>query len=265
MNLSARILVLEEVRMKKVMIFSIMLLLPAAALASPLDDCSAQIKYGAPSYGGVLLCRKGYVLSYNTAHKTADWVAYHLTREKMHGNIPRTNDFRPDPDLASDQQAELADYSHSGYTRGQMTPATSMRWSARAMSESFLLTNVAPQKKGMNKGIWKFLEQKVRDWVNSRGELYIVTGSIYKNRHPDSIGSDHVAVPDAFYKVVFDPVRVDAIAFIIPNRKEKSSDLPRFITSVDKVEKETGFDFLSNLDDDVESLIEARVDPFWIR
>jgi endonuclease G len=119
--------------------------------------------------------------------------------------------------------------------------------------------------KGMNSGIWKFLEQKVRDWVNSRGELYIVTGCIYGTPNPKTIGPNHVAVPTAFFKVVFDPIRVDAIAFIIPNHKEDSSDLPKFITSVDKVEQETGLDFLSELDDGVESLIEARADPFWIR
>lgn len=251
--------------MKRLVLFITVLLFSASVQASPLNDCKAQIEYGAPSYGGVLLCREGYVLSYNTARKTADWVAYHLTREEMRGNIPRTNDFRPDPDLAPDQQAEVKDYSHSGYARGQLVPAASMRWNTRAMSESFLLSSVAPQAKEMSSGIWKFLEQKVRDWVNSRGELYVVTGCIYGTSNPKTIGPNHVAVPTAFYKVVFDPIRVDAIAFIIPNRKEESSDLPKFITSVSKVEQETGLDFLSELDDGVESLIEAKADPFWIR
>lgn len=251
--------------MKRLALFAAYLLFSVAAQASPLDDCSAQIKFGPPSYGGVLLCRLGYVLSYNTVHKTADWVAYHLTREQVGGNIPRTNDFRPDPDLAPDQQAEVADYAHSGYDRGQMAPAASMRWDTRAMSESFLLTNMAPRIPAMNDGIWKFLEQKVRDWVNSRGELYVVTGAIYDTPNPKTIGPNHVGVPTAFYKVVFDPIRVDAIAFIIPNRKEEATDLPKFITSVDKVEQVAGLDFLPELDDDVESLIEAGVDPFWIR
>ena len=251
--------------MKRLLIFTTLILASGAAHASALDSCQEQIKYGPPSYGGVLLCRLGYLLSYNTAHKTANWVAYHLTREKMHGNIPRTNDFRPDPDLAPDQQAEIADYRHSNYVRGQLVPAASMRWSARAMSESFLLSSTAPREPKMDNGIWKALSQKVRDWVNSRGELYVVDGNIYDTSTPKTIGPDHVAVPSAFFKVIFDPVQVDAIAFIIPNHQEKPSDLPKFIASVDKVEQETKLNFLPGLDNSVSSLIESRTDSFWLR
>jgi endonuclease G, mitochondrial len=181
------------------------------------------------------------------------------------GTVPRSNDFRPDPDLAPDQQAQVSDYSHSGYIPGQLLPAASMRWSARAMSESFLLSNTAPRTDSMNNGIWNTLEQKVRDRVDSRGKLYVVSGNIYNSSNPKTIGPDHVAVPSAFYKVIFDPIQVDTIAFIIPNRKESPLDLPKFITSVNKVEQETGLDFLPNIDDPVESLIEARISPFWIR
>jgi len=251
--------------MRKLLFLIVTLLIPTTAQATALDSCQAQIKYGAPSLSGVLLCREGYMLSYNTAHKTADWIAYHLTRKDMHGNIPRTNDFRPDPDLAADQQAQLADYDHSKYTHGQLVPAASMRWDARAMSESFLLSSTAPFSKQMYKGIWSTLEQKVRDWVNSRGELYVVTGNIYDSPEPKTIGPDYVAVPSAFFKVIFDPVRVDAIAFIIPNRKENPSDLPRFITTVDNVEKVTGLNLMSKLNDAVKLVVEARAPIFWTR
>lgn len=251
--------------MKRLLIFVAFILTATTAQASALESCQSQVLYGAPSNSGLLLCRLGYLVSYNTAHKTADWVAYHLTRKDMHGNIPRTNDLRPDPDLSSGQRAHVSDYKHSDYIPGQLAPAGSMRWSKRAMSESFLLSNTAPRKKAMNDGIWKVLEQKVRDWVDSRGELYVVTGNIYDSSHPRTIGSDEVAVPSAFYKVIFDPIHVEAIAFIIPNRKENASDLPKFITSVRKVEQETGLNFLSNLDDSVESLLETQRSPFWVQ
>jgi endonuclease G len=126
------------------------------------------------------------------------------------------------------------------------------------MSESFLLSNVAPQGPRFNRGIWRVLEKKVRDWTTQRGELYVVTGPIYV-WEIETIGPDQVAVPSYFYKVIFDPVRIEAIAFILPNQKLNSDALPAFIVSVDQVEAETGLDFFPEIEDSVEDLIEARI------
>ena len=62
--------------------------------------------------------------------------------------------------------------------------------------------------------------------------------------------------PTHFYKVVFDSVGMDAIAFIVPHRKISKSGLSAFIVSVDEVELRSGFDFNSLLDDAVEDDIE---------
>lgn len=235
-----------------------------AAHAAGLSGCEDQVKYGAPSHQGVLLCRLGYAVSYDTSRKVPAWVAYHLTAEHMAGTHPRSNDFRPDPDLAEGERSELKDYKGSGYDRGHMAPAGSMKWSARAMSESFLLSNMAPQVgAGFNRGIWRKLEEDVRTWTEERGELYVVTGPIYQDGGIKTIGPDHVAVPTAFYKVIFDPVRVEAIAFILPNTSTPSSQLPNFIVSVDEVEAETGLDFLPKLNDNIEAVVEQSVAAVW--
>jgi len=235
------------------------LYIPTAS-ATGLLGCEEHVKYGVPSHSQVLLCRLGYALSHDGDKKVPIWVAYHLTKEHMAGTHPRSDDFRPDPDLEPGQRAELADYKNSGYDRGHMAPAADMKWDARAMTESFLLSNMTPQVGiGFNRGIWAVLEEKIRDWTIARGELYVVTGPIFAPSGDKRIGTNKVAVPTHFYQVVFDPVRVEAIAFILPNKKLKSDTLPTYITSVDEVEKETGLDFLSELEDSVENLIEAVV------
>ena len=177
----------------------------------------------------------------------------------MLGIYPRSNNFRPDPDLPQGERAELKDYRRSGYDRGHMAPAAAMKWDQQAMSESFLLSNVAPQGPRFNRGIWRVLEKKVRDWTTQRGELYVVTGPIYVWNETETIGPDQVSIPTHFYKVIFDPVRIEAIAFILPNQKLNSDDLPTFIVSVDQVEAETGLDFFSEIEDNVEDLVEAMV------
>lgn len=235
------------------------LLFHAVVFAGPLDSCQEYVKYGTPGDKGVLLCRTGYALAHNPVRKTPDWVAEHLTREKASASLPRSNDFRPDPDLEPGQRAELSDYKGSGYDRGHMAPAGDMRWNQDAMSESFLLSNMAPQiGPGMNRGIWKELEGDARDWAIKRGEVYIFTGPIYAGASPGkTIGSNDVAVPTHFYKIIFDPVRVEAIAFIMPNRSLKTKDLPTYIVSVDQVESETGLDFLSNISEQTQGLVES--------
>jgi len=243
-----------------VLALAIAALWPFHTHADGLTGCEEHLKYGAPSHQPVLLCRLGYALSFDINRKVPAWVAYHLTAAHMAGNLPRSNNFRPDPDLTEGERAELKDYKGSGYDRGHMAPAGSMRWSARTMSESFLLSNMAPQVGvGFNRGIWKKLEGDVRNWTEARGELYVVTRPIYRGTNIKTIGPDHVAVPSSFYKVIVDPVRVEAIAFILPNKSEPSSQLPTFITSVDRVEAETGLDFLPELSDDVENMVEAKV------
>lgn len=240
-------------------------LIPAMAHASALGDCSNQIKYGAPSNSGTLLCRLAYVESYDGANKTPGWVAYHLTKMEIHGNFLRTRNFHPDPELSKSNSSNPSDYQHSTYIPGQMVPARDMIWSARAVEESYLLSSVAPMNRSMANSIWAALQQKVRNLVQSRGELYIAVGPIYASQTPKTIGRDHVAVPSGFFEVIFDPVRVDAIAFIIPNHAEPSQDLPKFVTSINSIEKKTGLNFLPNLDSNVKTIVESTVSPFWLQ
>lgn len=54
---------------------------------------------------------------------------------------------------------------------------------------------------------------------------------------------------------------METIAFILPNKKNPVNQLSTFITSVDAVEAKTGLDFLAEIEDTVENLIEAHVQP----
>ncbi len=225
------------------------------------DFCPQHTRYGLPSTGPTLLCRTGYALSHNSRRKVPDWVAYHVSRQKLsYGKVPRSNDFRADTDLPPGRRAELSDYRGSGYDRGHMAPAAVMKWSRQAMSESFLLSNIAPQVgPGFNRGIWRILEKRVRQWAWQRGDLYVITGPAYLGGRPKTLGKNSVAVPSHYYKIIFDPVRVEAIAFLLPNRRLPSSSLPQFLTSIDKIEQVTGLDFLNKLDDRVEVLVERSI------
>jgi len=214
------------------------------AFAGPLDDCKDLAKFGLPGSSGDLLCRKGYLLAHSPELKTPIWVIEHLESDKLNGTVDRTNDFKPDPDLEKGKRAELADYEGSGYQRGHMAPAENMSWDEQAMHQSFLLSNMVPQNGPMNGGIWGVLESKARKWASDRKSAYVFTGPVYADNY-ETIGKNKVAVPNKLFKIVFDPERKEAIAFIMANQKLKSADMPQYIVTIRDIEKVTGLDFLS--------------------
>ena len=206
----------------------------------------------------VIVKHLGYTLSYNEKHEQANWVAYELTAAETHKTVNRTNDFRPDMDVKTGS-ATNEDYQGSGYDRGHLAPAADMSWSAQAMEESFFYSNMSPQVPGFNRGIWKKLEEQVRQWAIENKDIYVVTGPILENNLP-SIGSEKVSVPRYYFKVILDYTEPElkGIGFILPNA---SSSLPltSFAVSIDSVERKTGIDFFPALADEQERTIEKNI------
>ena len=235
-------------------------LLSSLAYGAPFDNCEEYIKYGVPGETGDPLCRKGFALAHHGERKTAVWVAEHLTKEKVAGRLQRSDNFVPDPDLPPGKRAEVSDYKGSNYDRGHMAPSGDMRWDMEAMRQSFYLSNVTPQVgPAMNRGIWKQLEENVRTWASQRGELYVYTGPIYASEEPlIVIGPNKVAAPTHFYKVIFDPVRVESIAFIMPNTELRTEDMPDYIVTVSEVEQVTGLNFLGNINEVIRAIVKSQ-------
>lgn len=206
----------------------------------------------------VVIKHTGYSLSFNDRYKLANWVAYDLTKEETLGSSERTNKFIPDP-LVSTGTATDEDYLNSGYDRGHLAPAGDMTWSSTAMAESFYYSNMSPQNKSFNRGIWKKLESLVRKWAEEYDEVYIVTGPILTSNLP-TIGIHKVAVPKYFYKVILDYTEpeIKGIGFIIPNEKSLEP-LQNFAITIDSVEKVTGIDFFPQLPDEQEKVIESTI------
>jgi endonuclease G len=254
----------EGIMFKKsrVVFFAVICLIASTSYlyAGPLEDCAEYAKLGVPGQQGERLCRKGYLLSHSSENKTPYWVIEHLTAEKANANaVQRYNKFQPDPDIEKGRHAELSDYKGSGYDRGHMAPSADMKWDEQAMIECFYLSNMVPQVgKGMNQGIWKELEEKVRKWAIARGELFIFTGPVYDGGVKETIGKNKVAVPSHLYKIVYDPKEKEAIAFFMPNEPIKTSEMPLYMVTIRDLEEKTGLDFLSALDKQMQDSIETK-------
>jgi endonuclease G len=66
-------------------------------------------------------------------------------------------------------------------------------------------------------------------------------------------------VPEAFFMIVVDESegRVRAQCFLFP-QEAVSSQLDTYLTTIDEIERRTGLDFLSELPDDAEEMLEKR-------
>ena len=207
-----------------------------------------------------ILYRTGYTTSYNKDTRLPNWVAWCLTAEHTAGKYKRPGKaFHEDTDVPEPRAVDW-DYYNSGYDRGHMCPAADNKWSADAMYESFLFTNMCPQNHILNVGDWNEMENQCRRWAREYGEVYIVCGPILLKQKHKTIGKNKVVVPEAFFKVV---LRMQpspkAIGFIYRNT-DGNRPKDAYVNSVDEVERITGMDFFPALPDDIENEIEKERD-----
>ena len=208
---------------------------------------------------GQVIHRTGYTLAYDAKTRTPQWVAWELTKKETQGTVERSNDFQPDPDVKG-AKVVTKDYSHSGYDRGHMAPAADMKWSKKAMMESFYMSNICPQDHNLNTSDWSELENKSRQWARPYGKVYIVCGPINNGKRNEYIGDHRVKVPDAFFKVVLinEKKKQRAMGFYFENEAGERK-LQEYLVPVDHIEQLTGMDFFSALPDNLEDRLEAEI------
>lgn len=227
---------------------------------TPEKPADTKAIYWPASSTGALIQKQYYYLSYSEQHEQAEWVAYILTKEELDQPwVERPEEFTPDPDIPTGS-ALPNDYSGSGYDRGHLVPNADRSFSDAAARETFQMSNISPQARQFNQGIWRELEELTRNWAKKYKRLYIVTGPVLTQAPKGKIGRQNkVSIPAAYFKVILDldDPEQKAIGFVLPN--EVSYDpLYKYAVSVDEVEKITGIDFFEAfLPDELEEKLES--------
>lgn len=211
----------------------------------PIAQCQSQAPFGMPSTAkkGVTICRSGYLTLNDTTAKLPIWVSYVISPKHAIGCVERSDNYTSDKSIAKGLRAELIDYAKSGYDMGHLAPAGAFEWNDDVQHESFILSNMAPQLPGLNRGIWKLLETSINGWVVQQNHSYVIyVGPLY-NSKDKSIGIDKVIVPHAFYKIVIDSTTNEIAGFIFPHTGKLANNLVKLRSPIANIEKLSGIKF----------------------
>ena len=232
--------------MKKLLL--ILLFAPLAAWAQINKQCPQFTVNGTPLYqaqpGDQELCKTNYAVIHRCSVKAPVAVFEHLTVVTMTGPSKRKDNFRPDPAVTANCQAQLADYAVLGKThdRGHMSPAGNNTTNDQIMSESFFLSNMVAQVSNNNRGIWKQLETWERDWATAPNtDFYIISGGIYDQGHP--VVGNGLGVPTRLYKIIIEKNSRKVEAWLMPNAPLPVQDLPKYQVPMAQIEQATGMKF----------------------
>lgn len=249
----------------------------------PSDGDDSNMLFGNPSNAtnsaavteNYLIDKKYYVISYSSTRATPNWVSWHLDESNL-GSTPRQDNFAAFSGLPTGYyQVQSNSYSGSGFDRGHNCPSADRTSSIEANSSTFLMTNMIPQAPQNNQRAWADLETYLRGEVKKGYEVYTIMGSYGKggtgsNGYAETINNGKVTVPKRVWKIAIilpsgnsDLLRTNAdtriLAVDTPNENALDTDWKKYITTVDLIEKATGYDFLSKLSTDLQKKLQAKL------
>lgn len=212
------------------------------------------VKLGLPDSLNVIY-RNEYVLSFDQNKKIARWVSWYLD-STWFGSVKRyKGQFKPDQGVTHN------DYTNSGYDRGHLCPSNERTRDVLSNENTFLMSNIVPQTKALNQGVWRNLEA-FYERIARHKSVYIVAGTI---SHSDRWIKNKIQVPDSLYKIiVIFTNEIDSTTGIIsvkmPNmdgiRKANWKD---YLITIHDLEVSTGLNFLSNLPKELQEYLENKI------
>ena len=195
--------------------------------------------------GDTIYYRDGFCFSYSERYEQPKWVFYTLKLEDVDANClnkaVRVNNFIEDNGIKTGS-ASLEDYYKKGYDRGHLKPSADESCNQKQMNETFLMSNMSPQKPSFNRGVWKNLESYVRSLTKNYDSLQIITAGNL-NYELIRIGLNKVGVPKYFYKIIIKYKKGKKVieCFYLPN--DKNENFKDFNIDINSLEKYTSINF----------------------
>ncbi len=252
-------------------IFVGLLLILSPAFSQTNDSWKVNVELGIPTDSNpsddYLIKRKQYVISYNKNKNVANWASWNLNK-KWYGKYNRVSGFKPDNELPENfYKVTTRDYTNTGYDRGHIVASKDRSNNTANNKATFLMSNIYPQEPDLNQGPWKKLEDYCRSLcLNNNKELYVIAGGVFNS---DNKLDKNIAIPDSCYKIIIILRRdesllavsenTEVIAVMMPNESGiKKVKWETYKTTIDRIERSTGYDFLSDVENRIQTIIESK-------
>lgn len=215
-----------------------------------LPNLKRETRYGMPAADQILFNRH-YVVGYSYYFRQAKWALEIIDPNKEDvTTVDRMDNFRSDYRIPKMFRADKQDYRGSDHDRGHLVASADLRDTEIQNSETFLLSNMSPQKPQFNRGIWKNLECEVRrlDAQSDVLETYVISGPIFNfDKAISTIGANDnnnvtLPVPHEYFKSILVETssgRLQMWSFIFPNESTDDS-IDDFQVKTSIVEKKAG-------------------------
>jgi len=150
-----------------------------------------------------IIDKQVYSICYDYKMKGAKYVAYELDGKLVNKlNIKKRSSFYSEKNLPIQYRSYTKDYTKTGYDRGHLANDASFDWSEKSVRKTYSMANIVPQKPMLNRKVWIKAEKLERKIASSLGFATVINGVIYPN-NPKRIGKNKVAVPSAFWKMIY--------------------------------------------------------------
>lgn len=228
-----------------------------------------------------------YAVGYEEDAKNPAWVVYKFGKQENYYKAKRKGKFKTDDRTKA--KVTHDDYSafSKTYDRGHMAPSYGMGvfFGTEGSGQTFVMSNVIPQTKKLNQGIWRGPEYlEAENYGKVFDDLWVITGPIYDDKERLSHG---IKKPTACFKILVMKDEADkphAIAFIFPQEldKKESIGLPKKDTAnkiyewvlahctedgrkatVQEVEKRTGLKFFTELPKSMQERLRKSDEALW--
>jgi endonuclease G len=211
------------------------------------------------------LANTAFLVAYDEMRENPVWAAYRIPGKRIYGTLPRPARFATD--TRTKARVTHSNYTLTGYDRGHIVPnlAIASRFGVEAQAETFLMSNIVPQKPALNQGPWRLLEETLSETTAIRcTDIWVIVGPIYEG--PVKKLPSGSVVPSAFFMLIADETAEGPRlqAFIMPQTTKRGANFRDFRTSVREVQAKTGLDFYWELPDALENRLEGERAEFWL-